>query len=215
MVITYHGGECFKVQVGDTVLVFNPPAKESPLIVNGKTPRFGADIVLVSLNDEDFNGVQNMTYGDKTPFVVSGPGEYEIKNIFIKGIASTTRYKEVDRINTAYLVLIDGVNLCFLGAFGSTEAAGDIDGAFGEVDVLFVPIGGGDVLTSAQAGKVLVGLGPKFVVPMHYLENVKESSLDEFLKEERGEEMKPVAKLTLKKRDLEGKEGEIIVFSQV
>jgi len=214
MVITYHGGECFKVQVGDTTLAFNPPAKDSNIIAKKKTPRFGADIVLTSLNDPDFNGVENMAYGDKLPFVVSGPGEYEVKNVFIKGIPGNTHYRGVDRINTAYLVLIDNMNLCFLGAAGSPEDLHDINGNFGEIDVLFVPIGGGDVLTAAQAGKVAVKLGAKIVIPMHYSDEEKNSpSLKDFLNEEGGEKENPIAKLTLKKRDVEGKEGETVVLS--
>ena len=75
MVITFLGGEFFKVQFGDTVLAFNPIAKESKL----KSSRFGSDVVLVSLNDKDMNGVDMVTHGDKQPFVVGGPGEFEIK----------------------------------------------------------------------------------------------------------------------------------------
>jgi hypothetical protein len=42
MIITYFGGEFFKVQFGDITLAFNPISKESKL----KPSRFGADIVL-------------------------------------------------------------------------------------------------------------------------------------------------------------------------
>ena len=60
MIITYHGGECFKIQTGDTVIAFNPPSKNSKL----KPARFGSDVAFVSLNDKDFNGVENLSYGD-------------------------------------------------------------------------------------------------------------------------------------------------------
>ncbi|MBX4211005.1 MBL fold metallo-hydrolase [Candidatus Parcubacteria bacterium] len=81
MVITYHGAEFFKVQFGDTVIAYNPISKDS----KQKTTRFGADIVLSSLNHPDFNGIDNATHGDRNPFVITGPGEYEVKGIFIKG----------------------------------------------------------------------------------------------------------------------------------
>ncbi len=59
MIITYHGGEFFKVQFGDTVLAFNPISKDSKL----KSSRFGADIALVSLNHPDMNGVESRVFG--------------------------------------------------------------------------------------------------------------------------------------------------------
>jgi len=89
MVITYHGIQFFKLQFGDTVVAFNPISKKSKF----KSSRFGSDIVLITSNDEDFNGVENVTSKNKKPFVIDGPGEYEVKNIFIKGALSKTKYK--------------------------------------------------------------------------------------------------------------------------
>ena len=73
MIITYLGAEFFKVQFGDITLAFNPISKDSKL----KPSRFGADIVFVSTYHEDFNGIDQVTHGDKKPFVIAGPGEYE------------------------------------------------------------------------------------------------------------------------------------------
>ena len=42
MVISYLGGECFKITQGDLTLAFNPPSKDSSL----KASKFGADIAL-------------------------------------------------------------------------------------------------------------------------------------------------------------------------
>src|SRR5450631_1774437 len=88
MVITHYGGEFFKIAFGDATLALNPISKDSKL----KPSRFGADVALVSLNHEDFNGVEQIGFGEKTPFVVSGPGEYEIKGIFIKGFLTKSNY---------------------------------------------------------------------------------------------------------------------------
>ena len=69
MVISYLGGQCFKVSQGDLTLAFNPPSKDSAL----KASKFGSDIVLVSQNHEDFNGVENASFGDREPFAVWRP----------------------------------------------------------------------------------------------------------------------------------------------
>ncbi len=212
MIITNYGGQCFKLQTGDVVVAFNPPNKKSKL----KPVRFGADIALVSLNDEDFNGIDNLSYGDKKPFVVSGPGEYEVKEIFIKGFLTETQYGGQKKINTIYTVLFDGIKICFLGAVSSVDSiSSEIKGEISRSDILFVPIGGGDVVSSSDAGKLAVSLEPKAVIPMHY-EGIGESdSLENFLKEEGVDKLTSLDKLTVKKKDLEGKEGEIIILSRV
>lgn len=210
MVISYQGGEFFKITFGDITLAINPVSKDSKL----KKARFGADIVFISLNDKDFNGIEQVTHGDKTPFVISGPGEYETHKIFVKGIKSTSTYGGSSRINTIYRITLEGINLCFLGAFDSRKISADIKEALNGIDILFVPIGGGGVLNPSEAHELSVDLEPKIIIPMHYGEiEEKVGALKSFLKEEGSKNGNPLDKLTLKKKDLEGKEGEIIVLS--
>lgn len=205
MIITYLGGAFVKIQFGDTVLAFNPISKDSSL----KSSKFGADVVLSSINHLDMNGVEQVTFGEKKPFVISGPGEYEVKEVFIKGLPSQSNYDNEKRINTIYAVALEGMNICFLGAINTPEMPKNTDEAIDEVDILFVPIGGNGVLEPSQAYKLAVSIEPKIIIPILYKE---EKELKAFLKEA-GDNPKPEAKLTLKKKDLEGKEAEVIVLS--
>ena len=82
MIITYHGGQFVKISQGDTVVAANPFGKGSSY----KPIRFGARIGLVSANLPDYNGVDNLSHGDKVPFIVSGPGEYEIGGITVRDV---------------------------------------------------------------------------------------------------------------------------------
>jgi len=212
MIITYLGGQFVKVQFGDTILAFNPISKDSKL----KQSKFGADIVLTSVNHEDMNGVEQVTFGDKKPFVITGPGEYEVKGVFIKGFASESNYGGEKRINTIYMVSLEGMNICFLGALNTTELPKEADENIDEVDVLFVPISGveGDgVLDPSHAYKLAVSMGPKIVIPVNYGDMGDKDALKKFLKEA-GESPKAEPKLTLKKKDLEGKEAEVVVLER-
>ncbi len=203
MVITYLGGECFKITQGDLTLAFNPPSKDSKM----KAARFGSDVVLISQNHEDFNGVENTTYGDREPFVISGPGEYEVRGMAVRGFGAESQYGGT-HLNTIYSILLEGTNLCFLGAHGSTNLPAAAKQELDDIDILFVPIGGEGVLDHAESYKLAVGLEPKAIIPMHY----DQASLKAFLKEAGVEGIKPVEKLTVKKKDLEGKEAEIVVL---
>jgi L-ascorbate metabolism protein UlaG (beta-lactamase superfamily) len=208
MVISFLGGEAVKIQFGDTTIAYNPVSKHSKL----KTASFGADIVLVSINHEDMNGVDQVSFGDKKPFVISGPGEYEIKEVFIKGLPSKTKYGGEERINTIYSVSLEGMNICFLGGVNTVELPKATDEAIEAVDILFVPIGGNGCLAPAEAYKLAVSLEPKIIVPIIYDEAKNKDALKTFIKES-GDNPKPEPKLTLKKKDLEGKEAEVMVIT--
>ncbi len=213
MVITHYGGEFIKITQGESTLAFNPISKESSL----SGPKFRADIVLISTADKDFNGVGNVTYGESEPFVIQGPGEYEVKKIFIKGVPSVSRYGGKERPNTVYTVTLEGMTLCFLGALFSDKSQTSIDPKILEdvdgIDVLFVPIGGDGVLTAAQAQSVGVKLEAKIIFPIHYKGIGEKNSLKAFLKEGGESTEKLVEKLTLKKKDVEGRIGDIVVVS--
>ncbi|MES2202893.1 MAG: MBL fold metallo-hydrolase [Patescibacteria group bacterium] len=201
MVISYQGGECFKITQGDLTIAYNPPSKDSSIAAT----KFGADIALVSMHHDDFAGVENAAFGEREPFVVEGPGEYEIKGVQVRGFGNTVPYDGEQKINTVYGVTLEGMNLAFLGAqTGDVPAAAKQE--LDDIDVLFVPLA---TLGAAEAYKLSVKLEPKVVVPMHY----DAAQLKAFLKEAGAEGTKPEDKLTVKRKDLEGKEVEVVVLS--
>ena len=222
MVITHHGGQCFKVTFGDLTLAFDPIAK------NGTLPsvRFGADIALVSRNHPDMNGVDEVTYGEKVPFVVEGPGEYERQGVVIQGFLSKSHYGlakgQTEAVNTIYSVDLEDMTLVHLGALSDTELTKEAREGIGEIDVLFVPVGGdsprsssggGDgVLTPAKAHELAVSLEPKIIIPMHWSGMGDPKSLETFLKDA-GSAGEKMDKLTLKKKDLIGRDGSILVLT--
>jgi|CXWK01.1.fsa_nt_gi L-ascorbate metabolism protein UlaG (beta-lactamase superfamily) len=212
MVISYLGAEAFKIQFGEITIAYNPVSKNSKL----KSTSFGSDIVLVSTNHDDMNGVENASRGDRVPLTITGPGEYETRGVFVHGFPSASKYDGKDRLNTIYMVSLENMNLCFLGALGTTELKNEVLEEIEEIDILFVPIGGDGVLTPAEAYKLAVSLEPKIIVPMHYgaeLGGSAEGALKAFLKEGGEESAEKHDKLTIKKKDLEGKEGTVVVIN--
>ncbi len=205
MVISYLGGECFKISQGDLTLSFNPPNRDSKLA----SAKFGADIALVSLDHADFNGVENAAFGERQPFVIEGPGEYEVKEVAVRGFGTASEYAGKKGINTIYSVSLEGMNLCFLGALGNAELPASAKAELDDIDVLFLPVGGNGVLSHAPAYKLAVQLEPKVIIPMHY----DATTLKAFLKEAGAEGTKAEEKLTIKKKDLDGKEAEVVVLS--
>jgi hypothetical protein len=204
MVITYHGGQFFKVSFGDTTLAFDPIAKQSKL----PSVKFGADIAFVSLNHENFNGVEQVAHGAKEPFLVQGPGEYEFGNVTARGYGVKTIYEGVERYNTIYQVRLEEINMIFLGALSDAEIDPKILAEFGDVDILFVPVGGGDVLDVPAASKLAVKLEARLTIPMHYTD----TALKAFVKEIGAETADTVDKLTIKKKEVSEMEGEVRIL---
>ncbi|MFT5180095.1 MAG: hypothetical protein ACI9GH_000587 [Candidatus Paceibacteria bacterium] len=208
MVITYEGTEFIKIVHGDLTVALNPVSKKSKL----KGSSFGADIALISVNHPDMNGADAVTRKDKEPFVISGPGEYEVNNLFIKGFASKSEYDGKEMVNTIYTFDIDGIRVVFLGAIVDKDLSGVVKEALDNVDVLFVPIGGEGVLDAAGAFKIAVKRESSVIIPIHYGSVGDKGALNDFLKEGGAEGIKAVEKITLKRKDLESKNGEIVVL---
>ncbi|MDO8575643.1 MAG: MBL fold metallo-hydrolase, partial [bacterium] len=208
MIITYQGAEFVKIQFGDMTIALNPVSKDSKL----PSSRFGADICLISANHPDFNGSDLVSHGDKKPIVIDGPGEYESKDVFIQGFASETEYGGKKSINTIYKILLEGMDICFLGAISNPEIKNEVVEALDDIDILFVPIGGDGVLDPAKAYKLAVLLEPKIIIPIHYGDISKNKDALKIFVKESGDPATPQDKLTLKKKDLEGKEGDVMVL---
>ncbi len=206
MIITYHGGQCFKVSFGNTTLAFDPISKQAKKL---EPVKFGADVALISLRHPNMNGAAQVSFGTKEPFVIDGPGEYEIGEVSVRGYGVKTHYDGEDRYATIYQVRMEEMNLVFLGALKEPEIDPKILSELGDIDILFVPIGGGDVLEVPEAAKLATKLEAHLVIPMHY----DSAALKAFLKEEGTEGLKPVDKLTIKMKDVLAMEGEVVVLS--
>jgi L-ascorbate metabolism protein UlaG (beta-lactamase superfamily) len=212
MVITHHGGQCFKVTFGDITLVFDPVSKGASV----PAVRFGADIALISRNHADMNGSTEVSVGGKEAFVISGPGEYEKGGVTVQGFLTKSEYGlgkgQADAVNTVYAVKLEGMTIVHLGALAEPVLSVEAREAIDDIDILFVPVGGDGVLDAAGAAKLATILEPKIIIPMHWSGIGEKGALDHFIKEEGGAAEK-VEKLTIKKKDTADKDGAIIVIT--
>ena len=126
--------------------------------------------------------------------------------MFIKGFISEGPAK---KINTIYLISFEGMNLCFLGALSNPVLPDETLEAIEDVDILFVPIGVSGTLDPVSAYKLAVSLEPSVIIPMYY----SKQALEKFIKEG-GDKVESLDKFVVKKKDLEGKESEIIVLKE-
>src|SRR5262245_41166088 len=119
MEISYIGHSCFKVKGKNSSIVFDP---YNPEKFGYKLPKFDEDIVCISHEHDDHNymqGVKGATEG-KEPFIISGPGEYDINGVHILGLKTYHDDKQGSErgLNTVYYIEIDGLFLLHVGDLG-------------------------------------------------------------------------------------------------
>jgi len=215
MKIIWHGQACFQIITQENkeekvVIVIDPFSEEIGL----KLPKLEADILLVTHEHSDHNNIQAVS---GKPFLINGPGEYEIKGIFIQGIPSfhdDSQGQERGR-TTIYTVEAEQMCLCHLGDLGQKELTTDQLERIGDVDVLMVPIGGKYTISAKEAIKVMSQIEPKIIIPMHYKIpklKTKLAGLNDFLKSLGIKSIEPANMLSIKKRNLSEEEAKIIVL---
>ena len=205
MILTFHEGSCIRASAGDTTVVFGPVSKQSK---NFKPVNFGTDVAIVSLNHPDMNGAEEAARGEKQPFAIFGAGEYEVSEIVVSGFPAGSLYGGEGRINTVYSMHFDGLSILYLGALGDMDLPSEVL-EMDSPDILVIPVGGEGTLSPAEAEKLAVKLEARIVIPILY----DDKTLKQFLKEAGADGTKPVDKLTLKPRDVVGKQNEVVVLA--
>lgn len=177
MELTWYGLSCFRLTERKQATVVTDP-------YNGKLGlpplKLKADVVTVSHDAQGHNYEKGVTGHSHT---LTGPGEYEIGGVFITGIATPSEAGTTN--NVLYLFDFDGLTIAHLGDMQKVPSQTQIE-ALEQVNVLLVPVGGGNSLNAAQAAELVSMLEPSIVVPMHYkLPDLKLAldEVDRFLKE--------------------------------
>ncbi|MEK7580624.1 MAG: MBL fold metallo-hydrolase [Patescibacteria group bacterium] len=203
MYIYWYGQAGFKLQSGDTTIVVDP---YSPRKAGLRGPNFKSDIVLLTESSDISQAKKDFKGG---AFLISSPGEYEIKNNFIYGI-------KLNETHAVYLLEMDGVKIGVLGELKNILDENTIE-KLDDVDVLLAPVGNKkSVLAPEQAAKLIRDIEPKIIIPSCYKIpglKIEAESIDKFYREMglKNPEVLDKARITVK--DLEGKEMAIIVLN--
>ena len=160
MEITWYGLSCFRLTERSKASVVTDPYGTGFGLPKRK---LRADVVSIS---HDAKGHNNLDAIRGNPFVIDSPGEYEIGEVFVTGVAMGDR-EEDGRRNIFYLFDYDGVNIAHLGDLNKVPSQKDVED-LAAVDVALVPVGGGNALTPSQAAEVISLIEPSIVIPMHF-----------------------------------------------
>lgn len=164
MQIFWHGYSSVRIEFkcGErTVTIMTDPFENEQAI---RFPRaIEPDILLLSHQDRKKFNVEGVA---GSPFIISDPGEYEVRGVFVHGIQDQEADQGAKR-PLIFSIMAEDMNVAFLDQMSRKPTDVEIE-ALGNVDVLILPVGGGEVMDGKTASNVISMIEPRIVVPMHY-----------------------------------------------
>ncbi len=174
MKIRWYGQSAYTLTGGTQTVAIDPFGDLGALMAGRRrfdyapVPAHPADLLLVTHEHRDHNAVEAIT---GTPQVIrstagrfeSPVGEVVAINSEHDAEAGTSRGP-----NTIFVFTLDGIRVCHFGDFGQSGLRPEQRAAIGDIDLLFLPVGGGPTIAAAEAAQITTTLAPRWVVPMHY-----------------------------------------------
>lgn len=203
---------------------------ETAIKIETKSPRFDTvtvlcDPYLSKTNDLPRNLKSDIVLGTRgntgmmtlsgEPFLISAPGEYEVKDIMVYAhlmpSSTGTGASLIFQIETEQLSIVH------LGELASPTLPEELESRLGAIDILIIPAGGCGALNAEQATKLINDVEPRMVIPVRFNPpNAKQplDPIDKFLKLMGQKEKEWLPKLKIAKRDLPNEETRVALLSK-
>lgn len=213
MQIFWHGLSCVRIETahGDTqaTLVTDPYGSETGL----RFPRtLAPDVVALSHQKKDSFPLDAF---ESKPFVISDPGEYEVKGVFAY-VMPLADEKRGWPHTLLYRFELEGMSVGFLGGLDRLLTEDEL-GKLDNIDILLLPVGGHDRLNAKQALETVNAIEPRIVVPLyHHLEGIKYTlgTVDAFCKELGVCQRQDANKFKISKKDLPSEDVLVAVLER-
>ncbi len=162
MQIVFHGYSCFTIKGDSIEIVTDPFTDELGVVV----PQLTADLVTVS---HDHRNHCNTGIVSGSPKIFDWPGEYEYKDVSLKGVSTFHNKKDQDDRgeNISFVIVVDDIKICHLGSLGSKLTDKQLE-LLGDIDILMMPIGGETTIDPKKGVDVIEQIDPRIIIPMRY-----------------------------------------------
>lgn len=192
MEIEYKGGNCIIIKTKSATIAVDPKLESLGL----KNQDAKATVQLLTQPEFGANNPEVLT--------LEGPGEYEVSNVSITGVAAQRHIDTPDdrKRATIYRVSAGDITLAIVGHIAPQLSEEQLE-EIGVIDAVVVPVGGGGyTLDAHEAVQVVRQLDPKLVIPTHYEDaaanyEVPQADVQLFIKE-LGATVEETAKLKTK-----------------
>ncbi|HLC99942.1 MAG TPA: MBL fold metallo-hydrolase [Patescibacteria group bacterium] len=209
MQISWYGLSCFRIQTKDAAIVIDPfdPSVGIKLPVPSK---FTADLVISSKDSPAHRHIDGV---GGSPFVITTPGEYEVKNTFVYGFPIPAGKGE----GSIFRIEAEDLVIAHLGALTKPLENGEIE-VLEEADILLVSVGGNGNLTYDSAVTLISEIEPRIVIPHSYhIKGLKAKAdpIEKFLKEFGVKTPETTDRYKISRKDLPADEVKVILLNQL
>jgi L-ascorbate metabolism protein UlaG (beta-lactamase superfamily) len=155
--IQFYGANCVRITTKKASITIDDNLSD----LGGKSPMRAGDIALYT-----------SAHGDPSvapKLAIDQPGEYEVSDTSIYGIAARAHIDEPDQQTTTMFKLVgEDIRLVSVGHIYPDLSETQLE-TLGTVDILLIPVGGnGYTLDPIGALKLIKKIEPKVIIPTHF-----------------------------------------------
>lgn len=207
MDIQYYGGNCVKLST-----------KKATLVVDDNVKALGGSDIAKAGDIVAYTGPVGKAKDPK--FIVARPGNYEIADLSISGVAARAHMDEEGTSTaTMYRVVADDIRVAVVGHIYPKLTEAQLED-LGIIDVLIIPVGGsGFTLDAVGALEIIKEVDPKIVIPTNYADSklnyeVPAASLEDVVKGLGMEVKETTSKLKIKGSELLSDQPQLFVLER-
>ncbi len=174
MQVEWYGQSAFRLATDEVTVFIDPFGDMSGLASRGMQFEYPpiedveAELVLVTHEHRDHNAIEAIAGSPAVIRSTAGRLQSPVGDILAVASEHDTAAGIERGPNTIFVLELDGTRVCHFGDFGQRELREEQGEAIGNVDLLFIPVGGGPTIDGQQAVSVAERLGARWIVPMHY-----------------------------------------------
>jgi L-ascorbate metabolism protein UlaG (beta-lactamase superfamily) len=194
MEFQYFGGNCISIAT-----------KKATLVIDDNLAELGLKSITKQDNVSLYTHIPKKVASSR--LVITDPGEYEVSEVSIFGIAARAHMDESGAQSaTIYKIQYDDLRVAIVGHIHPDLSEDHLE-SLGLIDILIIPVGGnGYTLDAVGAMQIVKKTEPKIVIPTHYEDTeiaypVPQQPLSEALKVFGVEAADPISKFKPKPVD--------------
>lgn len=173
MNITYIGHSCFLLEHENYKILTDP----FPPFLCSRPSLYekAVDFVTISHSHFDHCYIENLDCEN----ILTTSGVFRYDNLIIESfLCYHDSFNGLLRGNNLiFMFRFKDLNICHLGDIGH-ELDDDLIDKLGQIDILFIPVGGNITIDGKTASTICMKLNPKIIIPMHYKTHNKSLPID-------------------------------------
>jgi L-ascorbate metabolism protein UlaG (beta-lactamase superfamily) len=209
MQIYWHGYSSVRIESKNgekaCVLVTDPFENEASI----RFPRtIDPDVIVLGHQDRKRFALEGV---GQHPFIISDPGEYEVKGVFVNGIQDEKAGPSaplgagygVER-PLIHRIYSEGMSIAFIGSLKRKPTDTELE-RLENIDILLISVGGGEAYDAETASDVISIVEPRVVVPLNFAIpgiKAKLGTVEQFCKHLGVCKREDMTKLKVQKKDL-------------